>query len=225
MSEIYPVVTIDGPSGAGKGTLSQLLAQRLGYRLLDSGALYRLVALSVIKQNVNSDDESSVKQLIGALHIEFDASVSPVAILLNGEDVTSQIRQEAVGMLASKVAAYPGVRAELLVLQRSFATGAGLVADGRDMGTVVFPAAKYKFFLTATAEARAQRRFDQLLKSGVVADKDQLINDILTRDERDSTRSLSPLVPAADALIIDSTSLSIDEVLEMMLTSINKSSL
>lgn len=221
MSNGYPVITIDGPSGAGKGTLSQLLAHKLGYRLLDSGALYRIVALSVIKQGVDVENEQVVANLVAAIDIEFDASTTPVSVILNGENVTSLIRSEEVGMMASKVAAYPKVRSELLMLQRSFSSEQGLVADGRDMGTVVFPSSPHKFFLTATAEARAERRFAQLQQAGVTADKSQLISDILIRDERDSTRSASPLVPAKDAIVIDSTSLSIDEVLNIMLNAVN----
>lgn len=212
------VVTIDGPSGSGKGTLSQMLAKELGFHLLDSGALYRLVALAAIKKNVALTSEPAVAEVAAQLDVEFSLEGDNLRILLAGEDVTATIRAETVGMNASIVAAYPQVRDALLKRQRAFATAPGLVADGRDMGTTVFPAAQFKIYLTASAEARADRRCKQLQAKGVEANWDQVVADIRERDERDSTRSVSPLRPAEDAVIIDSTELTITQVLEAMLS-------
>lgn len=209
------VITVDGPSGSGKGTLSHMLANHLGYNLLDSGALYRLVALASMKREIQLADESAVTAIALQLNVEFRLSGST---MLDGVEVTTAIRQEIVSMGASQIAAHPNVRAALLERQRAFATHPGLVADGRDMGTIVFPNAQTKFFLTASAEARADRRFKQLQKRGEIVDKDALIADILERDERDSKRAISPLVPAEDATIIDSTNMSIQEVFETMLS-------
>lgn len=211
------VITIDGPSGSGKGTLSRLLAKRLGFHLLDSGALYRLVALSATKQQIDMQDEDAVAEIAYHLNVLFDIQGESTQILLSGEDVTHLIRLETVGMNASFVAAYPAVRAALLQRQRNFAQAPGLVADGRDMGTVVFPQAIVKVFLTASAEARAERRFKQLQQNGASVDMVELINDIKARDERDINRSVSPLKPAVNALIIDSTTLNIQQVLGLML--------
>jgi CMP/dCMP kinase len=217
------VITIDGPSGSGKGTLSQMLARHLGYHLLDSGALYRLVALAAIKKNVDLFDEPAISQLTTELDVVFSLGMNGSAqILLEGSDVTDAIRQEIVSMGASQIAAYTGVRGALLERQREFAVYPGLVADGRDMGTTVFPDAKTKLFLTASAEARAERRYRQLLVKGESVDMSSLVQDIRERDERDSNRTISPLRPAADAVIIDSTALSIEEVFSSMLVAINK---
>ncbi len=215
------VITIDGPSGSGKGTLSQMLARHLGYHLLDSGALYRLVALAAIKKGVDLNSEEAVSQVATGLDVIFSLENDESAqILLEGVTVTDAIRQEAVSMAASKVAAYPSVRAALLERQRVFAVAPGLIADGRDMGTTVFPAAKVKLFLTASAEARAERRYKQLCAKGESVDMAELIRDIRARDERDSNRAISPLKPAGDAVIIDSSAMSIDEVFTKMLAAI-----
>ncbi len=211
------VITIDGPSGSGKGTLSQLLAKHLGFHLLDSGALYRLVALSAIKQQANMQDEQAIAQIANHLNVVFDVQGESTKILLEGEDVTNAIRHETVGMNASLVAAYPAVRSALLQRQKNFAQAPGLIADGRDMGTVVFPQSPVKIFLTASAEARAERRFKQLQQNGASIDMAALVNDIKARDERDTNRSVSPLKPAADALVIDSTALTIEQVFNLML--------
>jgi cytidylate kinase len=211
------VIAIDGPSGAGKGTLSQLVAKHLGYHLLDSGALYRLVALSAHKLNANLQDEQAIADIASQLHVKFDVAGDSTRILLSGEDVTDAIRHEAVSMSASVVAAYPKVRTALLQRQKDFAQQPGLVADGRDMGTTVFPQAQIKIFLTASAEARAERRFKQLTQKGVDVDMAELIRDIKERDDRDTQRETSPLKPAADAVVLDSTSLSIEEVLKAIL--------
>ena len=216
------VITIDGPSGSGKGTLSQMLAKKLGFHLLDSGALYRLVALAAVKSEIDLSSEVAVADVAAHLAVEFSLEGDSLQILLAGEDVTSAIRAESVGMNASIVAAYPGVRDALLQRQRIFASAPGLVADGRDMGTTVFPGARVKIFLTASAEARADRRCKQLLAKGMAADWEQVVKDIRERDERDSTRSVSPLKPAEDALVIDSTNLTIAQVLEAILSVVNK---
>lgn len=211
------VVTIDGPSGSGKGTLSQMLARHLGYQLLDSGALYRLVALASMKRGIDLVNENAVVPIAQNLNVEFRVDGESMLVLLDGEVVADAIRQEVVSMGASKVAAHPGVRAALLERQRAFAVGVGLIADGRDMGTVVFPNARTKIFLTASAEARASRRYKQLQTKGEKVDMTNLVADIRERDERDSKRAVSPLTPAEDATIIDSTNMSIDEVFARML--------
>lgn len=221
-SSAVTVITIDGPSGAGKGTLSQLLAKRLGFHLLDSGALYRLVALAVNQQQLDIYSEAVVAKVAQGLDVKFDTAGEITRVMLAGEDVTQKIRTEIVSMNASIVAAYPGVRTALLARQRDFRQLPGLVADGRDMGTHVFPDADKKIFLTASAQARAERRYQQLTAKGESVDMAALINDIQARDERDSNRIISPLKPATDAYVIDSTELTIEEVLNAMLAFINR---
>ena len=221
LSSSPQVITIDGPSGSGKGTLSQMLAQHLGYHLLDSGALYRLVALAAINQQVNLQDQAALAELAANLDVRFVVDGAATKILLCALDVTNAIRSEAVGMAASQVAAYPPVRAALLERQRAFALAPGLVADGRDMGTTVFPAAAKKIFLTASAEARADRRCKQLVAKGMAANWDDVVRDIRERDERDSNRSASPLKPAEDAHVIDSTHMNIEQVFAAMLAIVN----
>ncbi len=214
------VIAIDGPSGAGKGTLSQLVARRLGYHLLDSGALYRLVALSAIKQTADLQDEQAIADVASRLQVKFDVTGDATRILLAGEDVTDAIRHENVSMSASVVAAYPSVRAALLQRQKDFAQAPGLVADGRDMGTTVFPQAQLKIFLTASAEARAERRYKQLKQKGAAVDMAELVKYIKDRDDRDTNRATSPLKPADDALVLDSTSLNIEQVLSAILAQV-----
>ena len=210
-----PVVTIDGPGGSGKGTVCALLARELGWHLLDSGALYRLTALAARKRTINLGDEQAVAVVAEHLDVQFLAGAAgePTKILLDGNDVTAAIRQEEIGIAASKVATQPAVRSALLARQQAFAELPGLIADGRDMGTVVFPNAPVKIFLTASAEERAKRRFLQLQEQGVNVSLDRLLEDIVRRDEQDTNRAVAPMKPADDAIILDSTKLSIQEVL------------
>lgn len=219
---MIPVVTIDGPSGAGKGTICQLLAKKLGYSLLDSGALYRLTALAVELKNIDFNDADAAGQIAENLAVEFQVTDQGVVILLEGKDVSSAIRQEHVGMNASIVAAYPQVRAGLLACQRNFQKLPGLVADGRDMGTTVFPEAPVKVFLTASAQERARRRVLQLEEKGEAPDFDKILADIELRDKKDRERTESPLVPADDAKVLDSTNLSIDGVLTEVVALVNQ---
>jgi len=220
-----PVITIDGPSGAGKGTICQLVAERLGYNLLDSGALYRLTALSAEWKSVAFNDASALSGVAAGLDVRFEVRSGQLATLLEGVDVSKEIRQEHVGMNASLVAACQPVRDALLEFQRKFAALPGLVADGRDMGTTVFPAAPVKVFLTAGSEERARRRVLQLEQAGAVADYDAILADIVERDERDRARSSSPLRPADDALQLDSTELNIEQVLARVLELVERSGL
>lgn len=212
-----PIITVDGPSGAGKGTLSAMLAQHFTWHLLDSGALYRVLAVATEHHGLSPVDEESIVPLASSLDVTFDISESKRRIILEGEDVTDTIRTEEVGSTASKVAALPRVREALLRRQRAFQQEPGLVADGRDMGTVVFTEAKAKIFLTASAEARAERRFNQLKDKGLDVNIARLLTDIKARDERDTNRTVAPLVAADDALVIDSTSLDIQQVFEKAL--------
>ncbi|MEQ5837099.1 (d)CMP kinase [Marinobacter sp. NFXS9] len=210
-----PVIAIDGPSGSGKGTVTQMLARRLGYHLLDSGALYRLTALAAQRQGVAYDDVDGLVRVAGSLDVAFQPTPpgEPARVLLDGQDVTAEIRTETCGDNASKVAVIQPVRDALLQRQRDFCQPPGLVADGRDMGTVVFPDAPVKIFLTASAEERARRRYQQLLDAGVDVSIDALLDEIRARDDRDMNRASAPLRPADDAQVIDSTGLSIEEVL------------
>lgn len=213
------VITVDGPSGAGKGTLCQLLAKHFGFGLLDSGALYRLTALAALQAGTALDNEDELAKEAANLAIEFVVVDGGVRTELAGADVSRAIREERVGMAASKVAAYPKVRAALLDRQRAFSKAPGLVADGRDMGTVVFPKAPVKIFLTASAKARAERRVAQLKAAGVTdINYQKIFDDIVTRDKQDSERALAPLKPAGDAVLIDSTALTIEQVLQEAIT-------
>lgn len=221
------MVTIDGPSGSGKGTISALLAKELGWHLLDSGALYRLTALAAMNHGVDFGDESSLEVLAEHLDVQFELEQNGtgMSIVLEGEKVGANLRTEEVGAKASKVAALSKVRDALLKRQRDFAHTPGLVADGRDMGTVVFPAADFKVYLTANAEERAKRRQNQLHQKGFGASFDRLLADIQARDERDMNREVAPLRPAEGALQLDSTRLSIQEVFNRILEGMRKKGL
>ena len=217
-NEKAPVITVDGPSGSGKGTISQILATKLGYHLLDSGALYRLTALSVIKNSIDINEIGAVSQAALDLDVVFEPqSYGEQKVLLSGEDVGVQLRLDETSAMASQVAAIPEVRKALLIRQKQFRQLPGLVADGRDMGTVVFPDAEHKVFLTASPEIRAERRHKQLIEKGVDANISHLLKSIIDRDERDRTRTVAPLVPAEGAFVIDSSDLTIDEVVQQIL--------
>lgn len=213
-----PVITLDGPGGAGKGTVSMLLARELGWHLLDSGALYRLVGLAAEHHGVALDNEPALSVLAEHLDVQFLTGKDDlVQVVLEGEDVSHELRTERVGGLASQVAALKGVRTALLSRQRAFCEKPGLICDGRDMGTVVFPDAPLKIYLTASADERARRRLEQLRLKGISASLCDLKKDILERDARDMNRSEAPMRPAEDALQLDSTALSIAEVVEQIL--------
>ena len=218
-----PIITIDGPAGSGKGTISQLVSARLGWNLLDSGALYRLVGLAAQKKNVALDNEEELSHIARDLDVSFEPEDSGIVdIILDNNLVTNEIRTEKAGAAASKVAAVSGVRKALLERQRQFQTKPGLIADGRDMGTVVFPEAKIKVFLTASAEIRAERRLNQLKQQGINANLRGLIRDIEERDARDTNRKDAPLVPAEDAIIIDTGYMSIEEVVNTVMVAVKK---
>jgi cytidylate kinase len=210
---VIPVIAIDGPSGTGKGTLAARLAARLGWHCLDSGALYRVLGLAAERAELDLDDGSALESLAAALPVTFDGA----QVLLSGDDVGDLIRTERAGSAASRVAAHPGVRGALLEWQRRQARPPGLVADGRDMGTVVFPAAPLKVFLDASPEERAARRYKQLIEKGLDANLADLAEDIRRRDERDRNRPVAPLRAAEDAILVDSTRMSIDEVFDRVL--------
>ena len=211
-----PVITVDVPSGSGKGTLGQWLASHLGWHFLDSGAVYRVLALAALREQIALDEGQADRlvKLAHALPLEFIAGdgSDTTRVLLGGEDVGAQLRTEECGNAASKVAAIPAVRAALLDRQRAFQMAPGLVADGRDMGSVVFPDAALKLFLDASAEKRAERRYKQLMEKGIDVNLPRLIEEIAERDQRDRNRAVSPLRPAADAVVIDASEMSVDEV-------------
>jgi cytidylate kinase len=208
-----PVITIDGPTASGKGTVAHKVADRLGFHLLDSGALYRLTALCALRRGTDLRDEHALAKIAEHLNIRFNGG----HIYLGTEEVSDAIRAEDVGNTASKIAALPGVRQALYGLQLSFRQTPGLVADGRDMGTVIFPGAQLKVFLTASVEARAQRRYKQLIDKGFSANMDDLLADLQSRDARDTQRAVAPLVPAEGAHILDTSQMTADEAVEQVL--------
>jgi cytidylate kinase len=215
MHSEVPVITVDGPSGSGKGTISRMLAEKLHWHLLDSGALYRLVGLAAQRLSISLEDEAQLAKVARAMDVEF--LLQDGAIRLSGEDVSGPLRTEEAGAAASKVAALPAVREALLQRQRAFARLPGLVADGRDMGTVVFPAARLKLFLTASPKMRAERRHKQLKEKGIDVSLPDLSWDIAQRDLRDENRPVAPLRPAKDARVLDSSSLNPEQVLDLIL--------
>ena len=217
---LMPVITVDGPSGSGKGTVCRLLAEKLGWDVLDSGAIYRVLSLAALHHQIALDNEEALVPLAANLDVQFliDSDTNAGKIILEGEDVTTTIRNEEVGAAASKVAALPRVREALLRRQRAFRTENGLIADGRDMGTVVFPDAPLKIFLTASAEERARRRFVELNERGLDVTLSGLLQDIQARDDRDMNRAVAPLVPAEDAIEIDTSDLNAQQVFDKVIT-------
>lgn len=222
-THVVPVLTIDGPSGSGKGTISRFVADRLGWHLLDSGALYRAIGYVASLEGLDLSDADAMTRCAKTTAIQFidlkDGSDTRVAV--NGLDITNEIRTETCGAAASVIAAIPAVREALIDKQRRFRTVPGLVADGRDMGTVIFPDATYKVFLTASAEERARRRYKQLKEKGLNVTLNDLFREIEARDSRDASRSVAPLRPAADALVLDTTGISVEDVVARLLSVVN----
>jgi cytidylate kinase len=212
-----PILTIDGTSGVGKGTAAAKIAQTMDWNLLDSGAIYRSLAVAALKKNIELNQEITLAELATDLDLRFEAQEGEALVFLNNQEITKDIRSEEAGNAASKIAVFQLVRTALLARQRAFAQPKGLVADGRDMGTVVFPEAWLKVFLTASIEERAKRRYKQLKKKGIDAQLSDLINVLTERDTRDSQRSIAPLQPAADAIIIDTSHLSVEEVINKIM--------
>lgn len=213
MTEAVPVIAIDGPSASGKGTVAQRVAEKLGYHYLDSGALYRIVALAGLNAGIAWQDESALAALAAKLDIRFEGG----KIFLDGNDVSEAVRSEQVSRGASEVAVHPQVRSALFDLQRSFRKAPGLVADGRDMGSVVFPEAETKVFLTASAEVRAERRYKQLIAKGIDANLAEILQDLQSRDARDRQRSVAPLQQCADATLLDTDPLTIEQAVQTVL--------
>ena len=208
-----PVITIDGPTASGKGTVAHRVASQLGWQVLDSGALYRLTALAVLERGIDPNDAQAVSLVPAVLNIQFHTN----GILLDGKEVSARIRHEQIGNLASQIAPIPALRAALLERQRAFRVSPGLVADGRDMGTIVFPDAPLKIFLVADVQARAQRRCNQLIEKGISANLEDLLQDMRERDARDTQRAVAPLVPAQDAHTVDSSNLTIDQTVQAIM--------
>ncbi len=212
-----PVIAIDGPSASGKGTIAQIVAEKLGYHYLDSGALYRIVALAAFDEGIDWQEENDIAELVAQLKIEFEHG----EVYLNNQNVSERIRTEIMGQGASQVAAHPLVRSALVNLQHSFRKAPGLVADGRDMASVIFPDAKIKIFLTASAEVRAERRYKQLLSKGQEADYQKILKDLQDRDARDMQRIVSPLIPTADANLLETSQLNVEQAVDIVLTTIS----
>lgn len=215
MAAAAPVITIDGPSGVGKGTLCKALAKSFGWHLLDSGAIYRVLALAALHHHVDVSSDGALVPLAAHLDVQFISHNEHISTILEGEDVSSTIRTQDVANMASQVAAYPRVREALLRRQRAFRDWPGLITDGRDMGTVVFPDAPVKIFLDASAEERANRRMRQLQEQGISVNFERLLLEIKERDDRDRNRAVAPLVPAHDALLVDSTQMTIEQVIDI----------
>jgi len=218
---MIPVLTIDGPSGAGKGTVSRAVAKKLGWNYLDSGAIYRSLAISALDQQIDLMDESAVTQVAKDMQLIFECN-DELVVRLGGVNITARLPTEETGATASKIAAYPAVRKALLQKQKDFKRLPGLVADGRDMGTVVFVDADFKVFLTASAKERGERRFKQLKEKGIDANLDKITTEIELRDRRDSERKIAPLIPAEDAYYLDSSDLTIDEVIRQVIALTDK---
>ena len=218
MTKTAPVICLDGPSGVGKGTICLAIAAHLGWFILDSGSLYRITALQVLRRfpdiDISSIDETQIVDIAINLSVSYQQKNDDLVILLDGEDITQLIRNEKIGAKASQIAAIPAVREALLARQRAFLQAPGLVADGRDMGTVVFPDSVLKIYLTASAEERAQRRYKQLKGKGIDVNLSSLVEDLRLRDDRDMNRKIAPLKPASDAIVIDTTRLNIEQVTE-----------
>jgi cytidylate kinase len=217
VKNIAPVITIDGPSGSGKGTVSQLLAKKLAWHYLDSGALYRALAVAAQQDKLEPTAENALAKLAQELQVSFVQNTSEgFRILLDNKDISQAIRSEACSRLASQISALPSVRQALLDKQHCYRKTPGLVTDGRDMGTVIFPDAELKIFLTASAEERAHRRYNQLKEKGISVSLSDILSELIARDKRDSERTIAPLVPASDAIIIDTSHMGIDQVLQVI---------
>ncbi|MFZ9642128.1 MAG: (d)CMP kinase [Candidatus Methylopumilus sp.] len=217
MANNIPVIAIDGPSASGKGTVAQIVAEKLGFHYLDSGALYRIVALAAFERGIDWQAESEIAKLVAKLNIKFEHG----EIFLAQQNVSEKIRTEQMGQGASKVAAHPQVRLALIDLQHSFRQAPGLVADGRDMATVIFPDARTKIFLTASAQVRAERRYQQLISKGLAADYSAILKDLQDRDERDSQRAVAPLQQAPDAELVETSQLNIEQAVSKVLEAAN----
>jgi len=215
--EKYYIIAVDGPSGAGKSTVSQKLAEKLGYLYLDTGAMYRAAALKALRSGLDLDDADSVARIADALEIGLEKNDDCLKVLLSGEDVSREIRSPEMGMAASKISRHRVIREKLWQLQRRLGEKGGVVAEGRDMGTVVFPQADFKFFVTASPEQRARRRYTELAQKGYPVDYDKILEDVKKRDEQDCSRELAPLKPAQDAVLVDTTSMDIDQVVGRIL--------
>jgi cytidylate kinase len=216
MANNIPVIAIDGPSASGKGTVAQIVAEKLGFHYLDSGALYRIVALAAFERGIDWQAESEIAKLVAQLNIKFEHG----EIFLDQQNVSEKIRTEQMGQGASKVAAHPQVRLALIDLQHSFRQAPGLVADGRDMATVIFPDARTKIFLTASAQVRAERRYQQLISKGLAADYSAILKDLQDRDERDSQRAVAPLQQAPDAELVETSQLNIEQAVSKVLEAV-----